>query len=237
MTVEYKIWKVDGDVDSGFVDGAIDAIDTLDSQIDTNLTAEAMSPDIPELTDATDFGAFIENDLVPHVVGNYGCPADTECHIGIVETSSVGAGGTLGPVTDGANPFSTNPNCRDSKAAGAMVNTYSGSGGTVLYPFGDDTFEVTVIHNAIHSLLAENIDTPSDDCSQDQSKDHSLGEITSAQRVSPAQIWYTPAIASGNPPPCDNYSHNTDENADGATTSISSCTSDALATSADELGY
>jgi len=156
----------------------------------------------------------------------------------ILNTPNIGAGGTYGPIKDisddSANLFSTYSDC-DSKAAAAGVNAYSGVGGETVYPYGDDKFEVTVIHNALHSLLVDSIDTPSDGCSQDHSN-HSLGEITSYNNVSPAQIWYTTAIASGNPPPCDNCSGNPEQEANGAITDISSCTEDALAPLADVLG-
>jgi len=236
MTVEFKIWKMEELVEPGFASAAVDAIELLDSQIDTNLTAEVMSPDIPT-SYRSDFGKFIEDDMVPHVVENEGCPADNECHIGIVNTIKLGAGYTLGPVKQKGNPFQTHPDCNSSEAGAAGVNTYAALGGTPTYPGGDDNFEVTVIHNAIHALTADDIDTPSDDCSQDHSQDHSLGEINSSSHVSPAQIWYTTAVLSGNLPPCDNCSGNPEKPAGGSTTEISSCTKDAIAYSADKLGY
>ena len=65
---------------------------------------------------------------------------------------------------------------------------------------------------------------------------NSLDEISPYNNVSPAQIWYTTAIASGNSPPRDNCSGNPEQEADGDITHITSCTEDALATSADVLG-
>ncbi|WP_434530082.1 hypothetical protein ACODNH_02175 (plasmid) [Haloarcula sp. NS06] len=237
MTVDFKIWKVEEGVSDGFVDGAIDAIGDLDTQIDTNLAAEAMNPSIPFQSVGTDYGDFIETDLVPHVVDNYGCPSDEECHIVITQSLALGAGGTLGTVKGSGNPFTTHPDCNSSEAAAAGVNTHSKTAGVSAYPSGDDTFEVTVMHNAIHALLGDNIDTPSDGCSQGHSKDHSLGRITPEQNVSPAQIWYTAGLETGNIAPCDNCVHNAGVGADGATKDISSCTTNQIANSADNLGY
>ncbi|WP_226024050.1 hypothetical protein [Halomicrobium salinisoli] len=249
MTVEFHVWRITNNVSNSRMGMAVNTLQDLDDQVNFDIDVYSEQPDVPNQGGYNDWDPYIE-DLVEHVVDEYGCPSDKEYHMLIINNESPGAGYTYGTVNDNAgwekrDPFVhyTEGRCDSYAAAGgvnAAVVAYENSAG-VYGGHGDKAFRATVLHNAIHGLAHNQESYPADDCDQSHSKDHSLGKIADIdgdgndEAVTPAQMWYTSDYMSNNNPPCDNCDGEPEQNCNDIRLDITSCAESVLNSSADRL--
>lgn len=211
-TVNFHAYRANN-LSSKWINNAIDAIQTLEGQINVSInTHDEGNLDIDlkgNWDDTLDHFESVLTDQMDEVI------QDDEYHMLIIDRSDLGHGAGR---TEGA--FGPYGNASDS--AGVVGGANAATRFLASCYGGQQVFKPTVMHEFSHAMMHPAVVDV--DGNYDEHSKGGIEEKTFRNFVTPMQLWYTSAPCSGNSVPDDgNCTNNVNKSCAGTSTDLAAC--------------